>query len=211
MNKVSDAMKWRYATQKFDVSKKLSEVQISELLSTIILAPSSFGLQPWKFIVVTNPEVRAKLQEAGSGQSQISEASHLIVFAVEKYIDDALVDNYMKLVSAVQGHAIEDLKGYADMIKGSIANRTVGQNIEWATRQAYLALGVLVTAAAVEGIDVGPMEGFGPKKFDEILGLDKLGLESKVAAAVGFRTQDDPNLQNKKVRFPKDKVVIEIK
>jgi len=211
MNKVSEAMKWRYATQKFDTAKKLSDEQIGELLDAIVLAPSSFGLQPWKFIVVTNPEVRMKLQEAGYNQPKISEASHLIVFAVEKNIDDALIDSYMKLVSDTRGVAVEDLKGYVDMIKGSLAGKTNEQKVEWATRQAYIALGVLVTTAAVEGIDVGPMEGFDPKKFDEILGLDKMDLESKIAAAVGFRLADDPAAQNKKVRFPKDKVVIEIK
>ena len=211
MNKVNDAMTWRYATQKFDTTRKLSDEQLAGLLDSVILAPSSFGLQPWKLIVITNPELRAKLQVAGSNQPKISEASHLIVFAAEKKIDDELVGSYMKLVSDVRGVPLDALKGYADMINGSFVDKTMEQRVEWATRQVYIALGVLVTAAAVEGIDVGPMEGFDPKKFDEILGLDKLGLESKVAAAVGFRMSDDPSLQNKKVRFPKDKIVIEVK
>lgn len=212
MKNVIDAMKWRYATNKFDTTKKLSDAQLSELLDAMVLAPSSYGLQPWKFIVVTNPEVREKLQAAGYNQAKISEASHLIVLAVEKNINDALVDTFIKSVSEVRGVSVADLKGYADMIKGSISGMTPEQRVEWAARQAYIALGVLVTAAAIEGIDVGPMEGFDAKKFDEILGLDKRGLESKVAAAVGFRISDEESHQaHKKVRFPREQVVIEIK
>ncbi len=211
MKTILEAMKWRYSTNKFDTNKKLSTEQLTELLEAMTLAPSSYGLQPWKFIVVTNPEVRAKLQAAGYGQEKITEASHLIVFAVEKNIDDKLVDTYIQSVSDTRSVPVENLKGYEDMIKGAIARQTNEQRIEWATRQAYIALGVLVVSAAQMEIDVGPMEGFDPKKFDEILGLEKLGLESKVVAAVGFRSPDDPSIQYRKVRFPKEQVVVEIK
>ncbi len=210
MKNIIEAMKWRYATQKFDTTKKLTEEQIDELLQAIVLAPSSFGLQPWKFILVTNLEVRKKLREVGYNQPKITEASHLIVFAVEKNIDEKLVDKFIESISKIRGVNIADLKGYADMIKGSIASRTPEQNVEWATRQVYIALGVLVTSAAVQGIDVGPMEGFDPKKFDEILGLEKMGLESKVIAAVGFRASDDPSASYKKVRYSQDEIVIRV-
>lgn len=211
MKKIIDAMKWRYATNKFDTNKKLSKEQLDELLDAIILSPSSFGLQPWKFIVVTNKEIREKLKEAGYGQPKIAESSHLIVFAVPKILDDALVANYIKSVSEARNVPVENLKVYTDMITGSLSHKTMEQRVEWATRQAYIALGVLVTSGAISGIDVAPMEGFDSKKFDEILGLDKMGLESKVAVAVGFRDDTDPSLQNKKVRFSRSDVVIEIK
>jgi len=210
MKNIIDAMKWRYSTNNFDTSKKLTSEQLDEILEAIILTPSSFGLQPWKFILVNSPEVRVKLQEAGYNQPKISESSHLIVFAVEKNIDDVLVDKYIKSVSNIREVPVEGLKGYADMIKGSISYKTPEQRVEWATRQVYIALGVLATAGAVLGIDVAPMEGFDPKKFDEILGLDKLGLESKVIAAIGHRLESDPSLKNKKVRFSREDVVIEI-
>ena len=210
MKNVIEAMKWRYATQKFDTTKKLTEEQIDELLQAIILSPSSFGLQPWKFILVTNPEVRKKLREVGYNQLKITEASHLIVFTVEKNIDEKLADKFIESISKIRGVNIADLKGYADMIKGSIASRTPEQNVEWATRQVYIALGVLITSAAIQGIDVGPMEGFDPKKFDEILGLEKMGLESKVIAAVGFRASDDPSASYKKVRYSQDEIVIRV-
>ena len=212
MTTVIEGLKWRYAINKFDQTKKVSDEQLSSLMDAMILTPSSFGLQPWKFIVVTNPEVRAKLQEAGYNQPKISEASHLIVIAVEKHIDDALVEKYMQSVSQIRNVPRENLDGYADMIKGTIASKqTDAARIEWATKQAYIALGVLVTAGAVDGIDVAPMEGFDPQKFDEILGLEAKGLESKVIAAVGFRASDDPVSQMKKVRYPKEEVVIEVK
>ena len=211
MKNILEAMKWRYATNKFDPSKKLTEEQLNELLETMILTPSSFGLQPWRFIVVTNPEIRAELQKAGYNQPKIVEASHLIVFAVEKSIDDKFVDTYVESISQTRGVAIADLKGYEDMMKGAMSSRTPEQRVEWAARQAYIALGVLVTAGASLGIDVAPMEGFDPKKFDEILGLDKMGLESKVLAAVGFRASDDVSANYPKVRYSKDKMVIEIK
>ncbi len=211
MKNIIEAMKWRYATNKFDTSKKLTSEQISELLEIVTLSPSAFGLQPWKFIVVTNPDVRAKLQEAGYGQPKITEASHLIVFAVEKNIDDELINAFIKSVSETRGVPVDGLTQYAGMIKGATSSMTPEQRVEWAARQAYLALGVLIASAAISGIDVAPMEGFDPKKFDEILGLDKMGLESKVVAAVGFRASDDPSAQYKKVRYPKEKIVIEIK
>lgn len=211
MKNIIDAMKWRYATSKFDTTKKLTDEQLGELLDAAILAPSSFGLQPWKFVVVSNNDVRSKLKGAGYGQAKIAESSHLIVLVVKKNIDGELVDAYMKSVSETRGVPVENLKEYSDMIKGSIAQRTPEQRLEWATRQVYIALGVLVAAAASLGIDAAPMEGFDSKKFDEILNLDTMNLESRVCLAVGFRADDDKNAQNKKVRFSKEEVVIEVK
>ena len=211
MTDIIEALNWRYAVSKFDTAKTLSPDQIGTLLEAVRLSPSSYGLQPWKFIVVTNPDIRAKLQAAGYNQPKISEASHLIVFAVPKIIDDALVDTYIQSVSAARAVPVESLKGYADMIKGAIAGKTAEQRVEWAARQAYLALGVLITSAAILGIDTGPMEGFDANAFDDILGLDALGLETKVIAAVGFRASDDSFAEYKKVRFSKDEVVIEVK
>ena len=210
MKNILEAMNWRFSVNKFDTSKKLTDAQFNELMQAVILTPSSFGLQPFKFIVVKNPEIRAKLREAGYGQPKFTDASHLVIFAVEKNIDEALVDKYIASVGKVRGIAVENLKGYADMIKGAISYRTAEQRVEWAARQAYITLGVLVTAAAVGGLDVGPMEGFDPKKFDEILGLDKLGLETKIAAAIGFRASDDPHEKDKKVRYSKEEIVIEM-
>ena len=211
MKNIIDAMKWRYSVNKFDVNKKLTEEELNTLLEALILSPSSYGLQPWKFIVVTNPDIRTKLQEAGYGQPKITESSHLIVFAVEKNINEKLVENYINSVSKIRGVPVENLKGYSDMITGAILSRTPEQKENWATKQVYLALGVLIASAATLDIDVGPMEGFDANKFDEILGLEKIGLKSKVVAVVGFRSSDDKSAEYKKVRFSKEEIVIEIK
>ncbi|OGI62236.1 hypothetical protein A2645_01410 [Candidatus Nomurabacteria bacterium RIFCSPHIGHO2_01_FULL_39_9] len=210
MKNIIEAMNSRYATKKFDTAKKLSNTELNELLEVLRLSPSSFGLQLWKFVVVANPEIRKELQKASYGQPQVSEASHLIVFTVPKNIDDHLVDEYIKSVAEVRNIPIENLGEYATMIKGFLSGLNSEQRIEWATKQAYIALGVLVASAAVMSIDVAPMEGFDSKKFDELLGLNKMGLVSKVIAAVGFRAKDDPATSEKKVRFPKEKVIIEI-
>ncbi len=205
-----DALEWRYATKAYDTEKKLSAEQIDTMLEAARLAPSSYGLQPWKFIVVNNPEMRAKLREAGYGQSPITDASHFIVIAVPSVIDDTLIDAYLQSVAHTRGVSLESLAGYRAMNKGALENKTPAERIEWAARQAYLALGVLLTTAAVERIDATPMEGFDPKKFDEILGLVALGLESKVALALGFRSSEDAMAGAIKVRFPKSEVVVEV-
>jgi nitroreductase len=211
MKNILESLKWRYATKQFDTTKKLTPDQLGMLLEAARLSPSSFGLQPWKFVVVTNPAVRAKLREAAWNQSQITDASALIVFCVRKDIDDVLVDSYMQSIAKTRSVPIESLKGFADSIKGSLKSRPTPDALkEWATRQVYIALGVLLTVAAHLDIDACPMEGFDPKKFDDILGLAALGLESRTLATVGFRSVDDVTASYAKVRFPKEAVVVEV-
>ncbi len=209
MKTLLGAMQWRAAVKKF-IPQALSKDQMDLLLETVRLAPSGFGLQPVKLVVVTNPDVKAKLRAAGYGQPQISEASALFVFAVQTTLDDAFVDRYISDISETRGVPVEMLADYSNMMKGSLSSKTPEQRIEWAAKQAYLSLGALIVGAAVEGIDVGPMEGFDPSQFDEILGLTEKGLASKVIAAVGFRDDADPYLAMKKVRFPIDQVVIKV-
>lgn len=211
MENIIESLKWRYATKEFDATKKLSPEQLNLLLESLRLSPSSFGMQPWKFILVNNTEVRAKLREAAWGQTQVTDASHLIVISVLKNVDENLIKKYIKVISEVRGVSEENLKGFEDMMIGAVNMKSPEARIEWATRQAYIALGVLLTTAAHEQIDATPMEGFDPKKFDEILGLDKMGLESKVMVALGFRSQNDGMANAAKVRFPMEEVVVEIK
>lgn len=208
MKTVIDGLKWRYATKKFDPTKKLSPEQLDSLLEAMRLSPSSYGLQPWKFIVVTNPEKREQLKAAGYGQQQITDASHLIVFAVDTRINNEDIDKYIHAIAQTRGIPEESLKDFEGMMKGFVAGKTPEELTEWAARQAYIALGVLITACSVGEIDVAPMEGFDPAKFDEILELGKLDLATKVIAAVGFRAQDDAFAQMAKVRYPKEEVVI---
>lgn len=207
---LTDKLKWRYATKKFDTKKKLSAEQLDYLLEAIQLAPSSIGLQHYKVLVVENPEVRANLREAAYGQPQLTDASQIIVFAAETGIDEAYGKSFIDLVAATRNIPRESLAGLEGMVLGAIANRTPEQRLLWAQKQAYIALGVLVAAAAAEGIDAGAMEGFDPAKFDEILGLKAKGLTATVIAAVGFRAEDDPFSKLVKVRRPKSELFIHI-
>ena len=209
MKTLLEAMRWRAALKKF-IPEPLKKDQMDLLLEAVRLAPSSFGLQPVKVVVITNPEMLLKLRTAGYNQAQISEASALFVFAIETGLDDVFVDRFITSISETRGVSLETLADYSNMMKGSLSSRTSEQRIAWATNQAYLSLGVLITGAAVEGIDVGPMEGFDPAQFDEILGLTEKGLTAKVIAAVGFRDAADPYLAMKKVRFPIDEVIIRV-
>ncbi len=206
MSKVLEALKWRYATKSFDTEKKLSEEQLTLLKEALRLAPSSFGLQPWHFIVVENAAVREKLRAAGYNQAQITDASHFFVLASEKNVDENLVDKYMHNVAAVKNIPVENLGGFRTMLHGAIAMKSAEGRRDWAARQVYIALGVLLTTAALEGIDAAPMEGFDPSQFDEILGLGEKNLESRVIVGVGFRSAADAASQAPKVRYSENEV-----
>ena len=205
------ALNWRYATKTFNKDKKLSEEQVAKLLEAARLSPSSFGIQPWKFVVVTNPEIRAKLRAAAYNQAQITDASHLVVFTVVNDVNEAFVDKFIASTAKTRGLPVDALKGYGDMIKGSIKAKSPAEIKNWAIHQVYIPLGIVLESAALDGIDACPMEGFDPQKFDEILGLDKLGVHSVALAALGYRASDEEVKQYGKARFSKEEVVIEVK
>lgn len=205
-----DNLNWRYATKRYDTSKKLSPEQVELMKESMRLSPSSFGLQAWKFVHITNPELRQKLQEAAWNQPQLTEASDLFVLATNASIDEAFVDRYIKSIADTRGIPADALKGFKDMMVGSISGRTPEQLETWLSRQVYIALGVAVAAAAENHIDSSPMEGFDTAKFDELLGLDALGLKSRAILAVGFRSPEDADQNYKKVRFPKEEMFIEL-
>ncbi len=210
MKNIKEALNWRYATKKFDANKKISEEVFSDLLEVLRLSPSSYGLQPWKFIVVNNKEIREKIREVAYGQSQTTDASHLIVFANKKNIDGNLVDEYMNFIAKEKNIDISSLEGFRNMINGSFAGKSIEELRAWASYQLYLAAGNLLTSCAVSEIDACPMEGFDRKQLDKLLGLDALNLESKMMVAIGYRSEEDEEAKGKKVRFPKEEVFIEI-
>ncbi len=210
MKNIIEALNWRYATKKFDSNKKISKDELETILEALRLSPSSYGLQPWKFILVNNNDVRTKIRAGAYDQSQITDASEIIVFANKKNIDTNLVDEYLQFVSKEKNIDIEKLQGFGDMIKGSFSGRSNEDLKSWASCQLYLAVGNLLTSCAVLGVDACPMEGFDRSKIDEILGLSALGLESKVIVAMGYRSEDDSSALSKKIRFPKEEVFIEI-
>ena len=203
------ALHWRYATKKFDPAKKLSGEQWDKLEQTLLLAPSSYGMQPYKFIVITEPGLRAQLKPAAHGQSQITDASHLVVFAARTDVTEQDVEHYMARISEVRGVERAHLEKFAAVIKGDVVNGPRHAVIkEWCARQAYIALGELMTAAALESIDICPMEGFDTGKYDEILGLPAMGYRAVVLAAIGHRAEDDGAASLPKVRFPAEELIV---
>ena len=202
--------KWRYATKKFDASKKVSVSDLETLKEAIQLSTSSYGLQLYKVFIIENPEVRAQLQPASWGQSQIIEASHLFVFANIVDVQDQHIDAYVQNFANTRALTVEDLKGYSDFMKSKIVPLPVEQKAVWTSKQTYLALGNLLNAAAELKIDVTPMEGFEPEKYNEILGLNALGLNASLVAAVGYRHEEDATQHYVKVRKPKQELFITI-
>jgi nitroreductase len=201
-------LKWRYATKKFDPTRKIAPELWSQLEQAAIHAPSSYGLQPWKFVVVTDPAVRAKLHPVSYGQAQILDASHLVVFAAKNPPGPADVEAYVARVAQVRGSTVESLADFKQRMLGSLARMDAAQAHRWAARQTFIALGFFLAAAALMSVDACPMEGFQPEKYDELLGLKDQGLGAVVIAAAGYRATDDKYAASAKVRFePKDVVI----
>ena len=207
-DQVLQQLHWRYATKKFDATKKISEEVWKTLEKSLVLAPSSFGLQPWKFFVVSNPQIRQQLVEHSWRQPQIVDASHLVVLAIKKELNAADVDRYVQHLSEVRQVPVDSLQGLANMIKGFLTSPPYPINVnEWAARQVYIALGQFMTSAAMLGIDTCPIEGFNPAKYDEVLGLAEQGYGAVVLCPAGYRAADDKYAVMPKVRYPSEDVV----
>ncbi len=204
-------LQWRYATKKFDPTRIIPSAEWRTLEETLVLTPSSYGLQPWKFIVVTNPELRHQLVAHSWGQKQVAEASHLVVLAIKKDLGVPEIERYVQRVAEVRGVPVDSLAGFHRMMAKNLAPPPPGFDInEWATRQVYIALGNFMTAAALIGIDTCPMEGIEPAKYDQVLGLNELGYSTAVACPTGYRAADDKSALHPKVRFKTDDVVLRI-
>lgn len=202
------ALNWRYATKIFDPAKKISTETWSVLEESLVLTPSSYGLQPWKFLVVQNPALRESLVPHSWGQRQVADASHLVVFAVFKTLTPEHINSYLQRISDVRGVAVDVLEPLKKMIHSEVMNGPRSAIVtEWAVRQAYIALGNFMTAAALLGVDTCPMEGFVADKYDEILGLSARNLTAAVVCPAGYRASTDKYADYKKVRFPKEQVV----
>ncbi len=193
-------LKWRYATKKFDADKSLSEEQLHSLVEIARHAPTSFGLQPFHLHVISDKDRLSELQVASYGQAQIGDCSHLFVFSVKNQINDQSVDHYISKASSVHNVPVAQLETYSATIKGFLANKSENQKIEWAQKQAYLALGFLLAGSAELQIDTCPMEGFVSTEYDRILNLEEQGLRSTVVMAAGFRSIADQKQHAKKVR-----------
>lgn len=197
-------LKWRYATKKFNPSKKISDIDLERLKEAIQLSVSSYGLQLYKVLVIENQELRAQLKKASWDQSQITDASHLFVFCNYTDRSEKHIDDYIQTTAKTQGTSLDQLSAYSEFIKGSLSQKTDSEWISWSEKQTYLALSNLLMACAELKIDACPMEGFESDKYNEILGLKEKGLNAAMIAPVGFRSEEDHTQFRKKVRKPKE-------
>jgi nitroreductase len=204
-----ERLTWRYATKRFDPSYKLAPELWQALERTLVLAPSSFGLQPWHFVVVTDPAMKARLRPISWDQPQVVEASHLVVFAHRKGYGPADLEQHMARTAKVRGVARESLAPYEKVVL-SFLGRPGFDADEWTRRQTYLAIGSLLTAAALLGVDACPMEGIDPVQYDRTLGLDTRGFAAVCAVALGRRASDDKYASLAKVRFEAGALVTRI-
>lgn len=203
-----ESLEWRYAVKSFDPGRVVDEGAWASLERALVLTPSSFGLQPWKFLVVRDPSLRERLLPHSWGQKQVIECSHFVVFAIVREVGEEHIDRYLARIAEVRSTPLDKLAGFRKMMVGTLVTGSFRPMItEWATRQAYIALGNFMTAAAMIGVDTCPMEGFEPAKYDEILGLPSRGLASVVACAAGYRHPSDKYASVPKVRFQSGDVI----
>lgn len=210
MTDIIEQLNWRYATKQFDTQKRIGDFELNRLLNVINLSASSYGLQPYKVIVIDDAQIRKELQIASKNQKQVTEASHLILFAVHTHLSHEQVDDYIARISQQRKVSKASLKSFETMIKASIDGKSDEAIFNWITRQAYIALGFLLEACAIEKVDACPMEGFNNEEYDRILNLKEKGLSSVVMAAVGYRDASDVNQSKTKVRKTIDELVIRI-
>ncbi len=210
MNNILEHRTWRYATKKFDASKKISHQDLETLLEATRLSASSYGLQPYHVFVITDPEIREKLKPVSWNQTQITDASHLIVFAHATDFGEELVDDFIANLSDTRNIPMDGLNGYAEMMKSNLLGLPTNVKASWAGKQVYIALGNALQAAAELQIDTCPMEGFQPEEYNRILGLTDKNLNAAVVLAVGYRSQEDETQHLPKVRKSKEELFTHI-
>jgi len=203
---LTQAMNWRYAVRQFS-DEQISDVELAQLLDAVRFSPSAYGLQPYQLIVVASRDVRTQLLEHAYGQAKVVDCSHLLVLAAHRDIGPELVDRYVSLASVARGVSAAELAGYADGVKSALAAQSPGQRAAAAHHQAFLALGTLLTSAALLGIDCCPMSGFDPAGFDAVLALEQSGLTSSVICAIGRRHPADASALHPRVRVPREQLI----
>ncbi len=208
---IQDALEWRYATKKYDATKKISDADWTTLRNSLTLAPSSYGVQPWKFLVIENPDVRNQLKPVSWNQTQVTDASHYVVFLYKEKMDADFVQKFINRVAEVRSAPLEALDGYKNMLIENLVKAPEEKIRVWSQRQAYIAMGFLLQTAALLKIDATPMEGFDPVAYDKILGLEGSGWKTVATVALGYRHQEDALQNQKKVRFTEDDLIQYIK
>ncbi len=203
-----EALHWRYAVKKFDTNKELSQQQVDRIIEAFNLTPTSYGLQPLKLVVISNKALQEDLLQHSFNQKQVTTASHVLVLCRENKVDQKFIETNFELIKSVRHTPDDVLAPFRDFLIKDFNNKSKEEINLWSTNQAYLALGNILTVSAIEGVDAAPMEGFNPKKYDEILNLEAQGLNSVLVCALGYRAQDDQFAGFKKVRRPLSETII---
>ncbi len=204
-----ERLKWRYAVKRFDASRTLDQATWEAFEASLILTPSSYGLQPWRFVVITDPAIKAQLPAISWNQQQPKDCSHMIVLAARKEMDESYVNRYMESVAQTRGLPAEAVSGYRNVLVSTV-NSAAGKHLDWNARQVYIALGQLMATAAVLHVDACPMEGIDTVAYDSLLGLTNTDYTCVVGCALGYRHPDDKAANAAKVRFAAADVVLHI-
>ena len=199
-------LKWRYATKKYDPSKKISADDLSKIKEAIQLSASSYGLQLFKVLDIESPQIREKLKPASWGQSQITDASHLFVFCNYADVSDNDINQYMSLKAETQELDLDSLKGYGDFVKSKLNEKSIEEKQTWTAKQTYIALSSALAACSELRIDSTPIEGFEADTYEELLGLKTKGLKASVVLTIGYRSDEDHSQYGKKVRKSMDSI-----
>ncbi|MFK7734524.1 MAG: NAD(P)H-dependent oxidoreductase [Pirellulaceae bacterium] len=200
-----EQLNWRYAVKKFDSTRTIDENTWQTLEESLILSPSSYGLQPWKFAVITDPKLKAKLPAASWKQNQPKDCSHMVVLAARKTMDAGYIADHMKTVVETRKLPSDALEGYQKMLVGIVEG--MDGHFDWNARQVYIALGQLMVAAAMLGVDTCPMEGIVPDQYDELAGFKGTDYATVVGCACGYRHPEDVQSQAAKVRYSADSLI----
>lgn len=201
---------WRYATKKFDPSKKVTQEQVDKILEAINLAPTSSGLQPFHVFVITDQKLKDQFVDISMGQHQVAECSHLLVFAAWDNYTAERIESMYQLIASTRGQAPDAYKSYTERLKANYLPRPAKENFEHAARQAYIAFAYAIAMAAELKIDATPMEGFENDKVDQLLNLQEKGLKSVLLLPIGYHAEDDWLLNLKKARRPLSDLVTTI-
>lgn len=203
-----DHLRWRYAVKRFDSSRMVPQEAWDLLEQSLILTPSSYGLQPWKFIVITDPTIKAQLPAISWSQKQPQDCSHMVVLAARRSMDANYIDTFFKHLCQTRNLSPETMTSYRNVVVAAIAN--MQSHLDWNARQVYIALGQLMVAAAVLGIDTCPMEGIVHEEYDKLLGLSESEYTTVVGCAVGYRHPDDKQATAAKVRFNSSDIIVRL-
>ncbi|MGC6284045.1 MAG: NAD(P)H-dependent oxidoreductase [Polaribacter sp.] len=207
---VLDSLRWRYAVKKFDDGKIVPEEKIDTIKEAFNLTASSYGLQPFKLVVIKNKEIQNQLVEHSWNQKQVAQASHVLVITVQKSYSTEEVSSYFNRVKNIRNTPDEIINPFQEFLTNTVASKSQEELLSWNKNQAYLAMGNLLTVCALEEIDSCPMEGFIPEKYDEVLGLEGQNLTSVLVLPIGYRAEDDYMKSQKKVRKNLEEVIFQI-